>query len=396
MMRWIRRAIVAAIVIAIAVAVAWSFVPRPVEVDTADVVVAPFEATVDVDGVTRVKESYIVSAPMAASLHRVELHAGAAVGIGAVVARLSPIDPPLLDARARAQARAALLAAQAGQRQAQAMVDRARAADEYAARELAKLQGLASRQAITAQSVELAELEARTRARELESARFGALVTAHEVELAEAALARMQRPPGRDDVLELRSPVAGRVLRVHREDEGVVPAGAPLLEVADLSGLEVVADVATADAVTIRPGAHVTLLQWGGERPLRGHVRLVEPSAFTKLSALGIEEQRVNVVIEIDEPYEARAALGNGYRVEARIVVWRGPEVVQVPASALFRHGGRWAVFLWDGQRARLQAVDAGRQSGVTAQVHSGLTQGQTVIVHPGDAVSDGVRVSRR
>jgi HlyD family secretion protein len=396
MMKWIRRSIVIVVVVGIAAAIVWSFVPTPVGVDTAEVIVGPFEATVDADGVTRVKESYVVSAPFAASLHRISLHPGAAVEPGAVVARLSPIEPPLLDARTRAQAKATVLAAQAGLRQAQAVVERARAADEFAAGELAEARELVSRGAVAAQAAEQAELERRTRARELESARFGALVAAHEVELAEAAVARIQRPATREQVVELESPVGGRVLRVLREDEGVVAAGAPLLEVADLSGLEVVVDVATADAVTIHPGAPATLEQWGGDRPLRGRVRLVEPAAFTKLSALGVEEQRVNVVIDLDDPEEGRAALGDGYRVEARIAVWRGPEEVQIPASALFRHAGSWAVFLLDGGHARIHRVEPGRRSGVRAQITAGLAPGQTIIVHPGDAVADGVRVSPR
>jgi HlyD family secretion protein len=396
MAKWIRLAVMILLAVAIVVAIAWSFVPKPVGVDTAEVTAGAFEATVDVDGVTRVQESYVVSAPFAASLHRLDLHAGGTVDIGAVVARLSPIDPPLLDARSAAGARATLAAARAGLAQARAAIERARLGHDYASRELARLRDLSARGAITAHAVDQAELEAQTRARELDATRFAARVAAHEVELAEATLARSQTRAGREQTVELRSPVAGRVLRVLREDEGVVAAGTPLLEIADLSRLEVVADVATSDAVSIQPGAPVRLAAWGGGEVLRGHVRLVEPAAFTKLSALGIEEQRVNVVIELDEPAERRGALGDGYRVEAAIVVWQAPDVVQIPASALFRTAGAWSVFLWRDGRARLHPVEPGRHSGVRAQIVGGLTGGETVIVHPGDAVADGVRVSRR
>jgi HlyD family secretion protein len=396
MAKWIRLAVMIMVAVAIVGAIAWSFVPKPVGVDTAPVTAGAFEATVDVDGVTRVQESYVVSAPFAASLHRLELHAGGAVDIGAVVARLSPIDPPLLDARSAAGARATLAAARAGLAQSRAAVERSRLAHEYATRELARLRELAARSAITAHVVEQADLEAQTRARELDATGFAARVAAHEVELAEATLARSLTRSSRDQTVELRSPVGGRVLRVLREDEGVVAAGTPLLEIADLSRLEVVADVATSDAVAIHAGAPVRLEAWGGGEVLRGHVRLVEPAAFTKLSALGIEEQRVNVIIDLDEPLERRAALGDGYRVEAAIVVWQSPDVVQVPASALFRAAGSWSVFLWDDGRARLHPVEPGRHSGVRAQIVGGLAGGETVIVHPGDAVADGVRVTQR
>jgi HlyD family secretion protein len=396
-MKWIRRSIVVLVLAGIAAAVAWSFVPRPILVDVAPVARGELVATVDAEGVTRVKDRHLVSAPLNATLARLELHAGDRVAAGQVLARLSEMEPPLVDAQTRAQARARVAAAQAGLRQAQAATERARAAQAMAARELERVRRLAAEGVVGPQAVDAAETDLRVRARDLESAQFAARVAAHEITLAEAAVARIARPPAPEEVLELRAPVAGRVLRVLHESEGVVAAGAPLVELADPAALEVVVHVPTADAVGITPGAAVTLERWGGP-PLRAHVRLVEPGAFTKVSALGIEEQRVNVIIDLDDPPEVWAALGDGYRVEARIAVWRGADVVQVPSSALFRDGASWAVFVWEEarERARLRRVEVGRRSGLVAQVVEGLDDREVVIVHPGDSVADGVRVERR
>jgi HlyD family secretion protein len=391
-MKWIRRLIVVVVLGGIAVGIAWSFMPRPIFVDVARVARADFVATVDAEGMTRVKDRYVVSAPLVATLARIALRPGDRVAAGAVLARLSELEPPLTDAASRAAARARVAAARASEQAARATVERAWVAEGLAARELDRVRALADRGVIGTQAVDAAETDARVRARELESARFAARVATHEIGLAEAALARIARPPSPEELLELRAPVAGRVLRVLHESEGVVVAGAPLVEIADPAALEVVVHVPTADAVGIVTGAAVRLERWGGP-PLAARVRLVEPAAFTKVSALGIEEQRVNVIIDLDAP---PAALGDGYRVEARIAVWSGRDVAQIPSSALFRDGAAWAVFVLDGDRARLRVVEAGRRSGLTTQITAGLEAGETIILHPGDAVADGVTVAQR
>jgi HlyD family secretion protein len=392
-MRWVRRGIVFAVVAALVAAIGWSFVPRPVAVDVATVQRGPFEATVEGEGMTRVMDRYTLSAPLTGNLARIVLEPGDEVGAGEVIARLTALEPPLADAQAKAQARARLAAARAAAGQAGAAIERARVARALAESALRRARELEARGALGAEPAETAAGELAARSREVESARFAAEVAAHEVELAEAALDRTARPPGAGEVIEVRAPVAGSVLRVHRESAGVVTAGAPLVEIADPRALEAVVHVATADAIEIRPGAAARIVRWGGPAPLPARVRRVEPSAFTKVSALGVEEQRVNVVLDLDA---APAALGDGYRVEAEIVVWRGADVVQLPSSALFRDGSAWAVFQLGESRARLTHVEVGRRSGLTAQVSAGLTAGDVVIVHPGDAIEDGVHVARR
>lgn len=437
--RWIKRIIGALIVLGLIAATAVAFMPKPVPVEVAVVERGLLRVTVDEDGRTRVIDRYVVSAPLAGHMARLELHPGDPVEEGTLLATLEPIAPPLLDARTRAETEARLLAAQAAKRQALAAVGRAKVAYEFAEKERDRTAGLVRKSSVSQRSLDVAELDLRTREQELESARFGVRVAAYEVEVAKAALQRLddadpdkqpKQKPGpsksdpkpdekpdaapREGVVEVRSPIVGRVLRVLQEQEGVVQAGTPLIELADPSALEVVVDVLTTDAVQIRPGDPVMLHQWGGNEPLRGRVRLVEPSAFTKISALGVEEQRVNVIIELgelrqpiadealagnsasegSEPLESPLrALGDGYRVEVSIVVWEGEDVVLLPVSALFRSGEQWAVWIVDEGFARLAPIEVGRREGLVVEVLDGVTVGDTVIVHPSDAVKDGVEV---
>jgi HlyD family secretion protein len=221
-------------------------------------------------------------------------------------------------------------------------------------------------------------------------------VADHELEVAKAALRHVGAGAGAGEQLEIASPVGGRVLKVLQQSEGAVLPGAPLLELGDPSHLEVVVDVLTSDAVRVAPGARATLERWGGERPLAAHVRLVEPAAFPRVSALGVEEQRVNVVLDLDEPESARAGVGDGFRVEARIVVWEKPDVVRVPEGALMRHDGGWAVFAVRGDRVALTSAEMGRRNGTEGEVLRGLEPGDRVVVHPSDRVVDGARVRAR
>jgi HlyD family secretion protein len=343
-----------------------------------------------------VKDRYVLSAPLTGNVARMELDPGDAVDEGAVLARIVPIEPPLMDARSRAQAVAQVAAAQAAARQARATMDRISAAADFARREAERQTRLHAQGTVSELARERAELERRTSEEDASSASFAVRVADYEVRVAQAALNRRAARPGEDEQLEVASPVAGTVLRVIQESEGVVAAGTPLVEVGDASALEIVVDVLTSDAIHIQPGARARLDRWGGEGALNGHVRIVEPSAYTRISALGVEEQRVNVVIDIDDPYERWQALGDGYRVEAHIIVAEKERVLRVPASAVFRQAEGWAVFEVRDGHARLSPVEIGLRNSFEVEISAGLDEGARVVLHPSDQVKDGVAVEAR
>ncbi|MEM1414400.1 MAG: HlyD family efflux transporter periplasmic adaptor subunit [Myxococcota bacterium] len=403
----VQRALAVIVGVVVVGMIVLSTLPKPIAVEVDGVARGPLEVTVDEDGVTRVKDRYLVSAPLSGNLGRVELDPGDEVEAGNVVARLVPLQAPMLDERSRLQAEARLDQARAAARQARASVSRSNAAFEFATSERERQEALEGSGGTPGQAADRARYEERSAREALSSARFGLRVAEHEVELAEAALGRFAERSGRgtqgpkdEEVLEVSAPVAGRVLRVLQESEGVVQPGTPLLEVGDPAALEIVVDVLTTDAVQIAAGAPVEIVRWGGEGALAAHVRRVEPSAFTKVRALGVEEQRVNVIIDLDAERESWAALGDGFRVEARIQLWRTEETLKVPASALFREGEGWAVFIVDGGAnegtARVRPVTLGRRNGFEAEVTDGLAAGDRVIVHPGDALADGSDVTWR
>ncbi len=380
----------AVVLVAAAVVAAW---PKPLPVEEAAVRRAPLEVTIDESGKTRVRDRYVVHAPLGGDLARISLRAGDPVAQGATLARIMPADPALLDPRARVEALARVGAADANAAQAKAQISRAEAAQEHAEQDLAATRRLAESGAVSPEKLRNDELEARVREQELAAARFAGQVAAHDAEAARAALLRYGDTHRSRELFTVVSPVSGRVLKVDQESEGVIAPGAALLEVGDPTSLEVVVDVLTADAVRITPNASVRLERWGGDRPLQAHVRVVEPSAFTKISALGVEEQRANVVMDIDDPREAWASLGDGYRVEASIVVWWSDNVVVVPASATFRRGDAWAVFVDSDGRARLRTVEIGKRGATEVEVLSGLAPGERVVVHPSSTVEDGSRI---
>lgn len=399
MLKWLKRILGILAAVGLVAALIVSSLPKPLRVDLHRVATGPMRVAVEEDGRTRVKDRYVISAPLGGNLARIELHAGDEVDVQTVLARIVPIDPPLLDARTRAEAEARVRAATASRAQTGAMIERARAALDFARREATRLKALAGRDVVERRALELAELDERTRASEVESAQFATKIAGWELQVARAALGHLQGGGRRDQgqqQMDITSPVRGRVLRVVAQSEGVVAAGTPLLEVGDPAALEIVVDVLTSDAVHVRPGASAQIDGWGGERPLPARVRLVEPSAFTRASALGVEEQRVNVILDLQEPPSVWGALGDGYRVEARIVVWEKDDVLQVPSSALFRHDGGWAVWVVAGGRAKLRTVAIGRQGGLVTEITRGLRKGETVIEHPSDAVSAGVEVLAR
>jgi HlyD family secretion protein len=377
----------------------WAFAPRPVEVETATVTRGPFRKTVDEDGKTRVRERYVVSAPIPGRLLRVDLKAGAAVEPGTLVARLAPAAPTPLDARTEVEYRERLGGAEATRSRAIANTERASVALEQAKAEATRASKLADQGFASRQALDNAQREVELKAKELAAAQFDAHAAEHQVALAQAALARYRQDAGgkaAGTVWEIRSPMPGRVLRVVQESEATVAAGAPILELGDPAALEVVVDVLTAEAAAIRPGAPVDLDHGGGAPVLAGRVRLVEPAAFTKISALGVEEQRVNVLIDFAAPPTAWGNLGDGHRVDARITVETAADAVLVPVSALFRHGGGWAVFAVSGNRAQLRLVTTGSRNGLVTVVLGGLDPGTQVIAYPAEAVGDGVSVKVR
>jgi HlyD family secretion protein len=353
----------------------------------------PLRVTVDEDGQARVKDRYVVSAPLAGSLGRIELDAGDAIHEGDVLARIAPVAPALLDVRARTTANARLSQALAAQRQAKVQIEHAQATFDYATADAKRQHQLTEGGAGVRQAQEQAELNERRAAHELDAQKFAARVADYEVEMARAAIARMPGERSGGSQLDVPSPISGRVLKVMHKSEGVVQPGAPLLEVGDPAALEIAVDVLTSDAARIRPGAPVTIDRWGGPT-LEGRVRRIEPSAFTRMSALGVEEQRVNLLVDITSPQKEWAALGDGYRVETHVVVWDAPDVVKVPASALFRQDGGWALFRVDGKVARLTPVEIGQRTAREAEILRGVSSGLRIIAHPSDRIRDGVKVS--
>jgi HlyD family secretion protein len=394
--RGIRRALLGLLAVAAVIGVVLALRPRPAVVDAARASRGPLVVAVEESGMTRVKDRYVVSAPVSGSVSRVALEPGDAVKEGDVLAVMFPALSPLLDERTRAEAEGRLSASLSAEGQTRAVAARATVAKELADQELLRVQRLAASGSVSQQALDLAAFEARMRVQEVSSAAFATKVAAEEVRIARSALGRGGERAARDHHVDVIAPISGRVLRVHQKSASVIPTGAVLVEVGDPTALEIVVDLLTTDAIRIEPGTPATIEGWGGDHPLAGRVRRVEPSAFTRPSALGVDEQRVNVIIALTDPRETWAALADGYRVEARLVLWRGEDVLKVPQGAVFRHGDGWAVFRIDGGVARLAAVSLGHRGESEVEILSGLTPGSEVAVHPGDRVKDGVRVEVR
>jgi HlyD family secretion protein len=384
----------AAVVAVVAALAALAFWPETAEVDVARVERGPMRVTIDEDGETRVRERFIVSAPVAGRLQRIELEPGDPVDRGkTVVVRLVPVESPLLDPRTRAELSAAVDATRAAVGEAQAERDRAATALQQARASRQRQEALAEAGAVSREGVESAQMAERAAESALRAAEAASARAQSELQLAQA---RLQSPSTRGRTHDVVAPVNGVVLKRLRESESVVAAGEPLLEIGDPQRLEVVADLLSTDAVRVKPGGPVSIEQWGGATPLAGTVRRVEPSGFMKVSALGVEEQRVNVVIDVAEPADAERTLGDAYRVEVRVVVWQAEDVVKVPVGSLFRRGEGWAVFVVDGGRARLRVVTLGQRNGEEGQILDGVEPGQTVVLHPPDTLTDGMRVTAR
>jgi HlyD family secretion protein len=379
----------------------WSIQPQPVPVDLARVVRAPMAVTVAAEGMTRVRDPWAVTAPLTGTVARATVQVGDQVVQGeTVVAMIEPAPAALLDARARSQAQASVTEAEAALRLAQVNLDRAEAELVFAEGQLARNRELAARGIIAQRALEEAEQLLTTRLSALELARY-------EMELHRATLARVQAQllgpqveafgSGTSECcVRILAPHSGTVLAVEDQSARLVQAGALLLTIGDLADLEIEVDLLSADAVRVAPGAMAEVERWGGEAILSAKVRRIDPAAFTRVSALGIEEQRVRLRLEFLSPAEARSGLGDRYRVYARIVIWSAPDVLQVPVSALFRRGEAWAVFREQAGRAVLTEVEVGQMTGVSAQVLGGLLEADRVVAYPGNRVTDGAEILPR
>jgi HlyD family secretion protein len=393
-MRFVRNPRLVAAVVSVAVILAVALWPVATDVDVARVVRGPMRVTIDEEGETRVRERFVVSAPVAGRLQRIELEPGDPVVRGTtVVARLTPAAAPLLDLRSQAELAAAVESARSALGQAQAERARASAALARARSSLKRQEELAEAGVLSRDDLETSQTTLRTSEEAMRASEFAVARAESELQLARARL--LPSTPGARTV-DVHAPVDGVVLKRLRESESVVPVGEPLVEIGDPRSLEIVADLLSTDAVRVAAGSPVLVEDWGGDQPLEGRVRRVEPSGFMKVSALGVEEQRVNIIVDFADPAAAARRLGDAYRVEVRVVTWQDDAVLKVPVGALFRSGDRWAVFVVDAGRARLQEVRLGQQNQLEGQVLDGLTEGQTIVLHPPDTLTDGTRVTER
>jgi HlyD family secretion protein len=394
----------AAVVLAVAGAIAWGLTPRPVAVDVRTVGRGSLAVRVGDDGVTRIRERHVVRAPLAGRMRRVDLEPGDDVTVGtSVITTIDPPDPSLLDPRAEADAVARVETAGALRDLAGKALERAQVQVEYTAADLERARQLYPTKALTHEQLDAAERAWKTAVDDVAEAEEQIHVADHVVAVAQAALVRSRPPqPGdpttgsSDRSLDVTAPIDGRVLRVIREGEGLVEAGAELVEVGDPRDLEAVVDLVSEDAVKVQPGDRCEITGWGGAAPLTGRVRVVEPRGFTKVSPLGVEEQRVNVIVDLDPSPDGRAALGDDFRVEAAITVDEAHDAVLVPLSAVFRRDGSEAVFVVEETRARLVPVTTGRRGDRDAEVLEGLSGGERVIAYPGDTINDGTPVLPR
>lgn len=383
---------------AVAAGVVAGLRPQPLAVDLADVTTGPLTVSVLEEGKTRIRHRHVVAAPVAGMLERIPLRAGDRLEAGkTVLAVIQSTPASFLDPRAQAEAEARVQMAEAAQRQRQAQLERTEAALALAEKEKIRMTRLQKEGAVSLREFDQALNQVELLAREMHAATFALEVSKFEILQTQAA-ARQAGTPGNDvpTPITLVAPVSGFVLNVFEESARPVASGLALLEVGDPTDLEAEIELLSSDAVAVRPGAEVSIEQWGGDRPLRGQVTVIEPGGFTKISALGVEEQRVKVRVDFVEPIPPERPLGDRYRVEARIMTWHGDSVLQIPGGALFRRGSEWMAFVFDNGRARSTRVVIGHHNGIAAEVLSGLTPGQQVILHPPDAVAEGKAVRPR
>ncbi len=396
-----KRSVAALAVGVVAAGVVWFAWPQPIPVDLATVAKGPMEVTVDDEGKTRVRHIYTVSAPIAGRVLRISppRHVGdEVIADETVVAVMQPMPPSFVDVRSRQELQAAVAAAEAVVKLAEAEVRRIQAALDFSRSDLQRAQALARTDTISVKALDKAKFDVETNEAALASAKAQLEVRRSErTSVAARLIDPASAPPQSSPTccIQLRAPVTGRVLRIIQDNETVVQAAAPLIDIGDPLDLEVVADLLSTDAVQIKPGSPVRIEGWGGS-PIRGRVTRVDPAGFVKVSALGIEEQRVRVTIDFIDPPEAWSQLGHDYRVVVHVTTWSAENVLAVPVAALFRKGDEWAVFAAKGGRARITPVEIGHRNARMAEIVSGLSAGDKVVLHPGDRIRKGTAVAQR
>ncbi|MFQ5353731.1 MAG: efflux RND transporter periplasmic adaptor subunit [Thermodesulfobacteriota bacterium] len=396
-MLWRRRILILLLSLGIIAALVYGFMPKPVPVSLVEVRRGTLQVTVEEEGKTRVKDRFVISAPVAGYVRRVELDVGDSIKKGQVLVTMEPQRSRVLDPRSRAEARARVEAAGAALNVSKENILAASAEAEYASSEFQRIKKLFDKEVVSRDAMEEVRAKARYARATLKSSEFAMEVARFELKAARTALKySASAEAGLKERVAIRAPIDGSVLKIYQESEGAVTEGQEIISIGDPSSIEVEVDVLSADAVRIKPGTEVRFHRWGGEVPLKGRVRIVEPAGFTKISALGVEEQRVLVISDITSEPGVWERLGDGYRVEADFILWEGADILQVPTSALFRSGKDWATFVVEDKRARERPVRIGHRSGLSTEILSGVKEGESVITHPDDSVEDGVRVRPR
>ena len=393
-----RKLILTLFVLSLTGLLVYGFFPEPVSVETVAVSRASFHVAIEEEGKTRVKDRFKIAAPVAGTMHRVDWEVGDALQAGQKLCEITPLKSALLDPRSKADAQDRVSAAEAALRTAQAKVVADKASAEFAHAEYERINKIYEKKLIALSAIERADAEKRRTAANLESSRYAVETARYALQEARNALSHFASE-GNEALGEhviVHAPVDGQVLVIYRESEGTVAAGQVLMEIGDAHALEVVVEVLSADAVRIQPGMPVEFNRWGGDQPLEGRVQVIEPVGFTKISALGVEEQRVRIIVEFTSPPELWARLGDGYRVDTRFIRWQGENVLQIPQNALFRHEDGWAVFVASKtNKAELRTVEPGKRSGLRAQILKGLKEGEAIITHPDERIAHGQRIRR-
>jgi len=391
-----RKILIISVILIVAFLLIYGFLPKTQEVDIAVVKRGSLQITIEEEGRTRLKDRYTLSAPTAGYLRRIQLRVGDPVQKGQVVAVLEPLQSQALDPRSRATAHAAVASAEASWKAAMERERVAKADAAYLEQRLERLKALYNKGSIAKDQFD--QIHAETQKAESLLLSVGAEVSLarSELERAKITLRNFSSVRESGNIVEVKSPVNGGLFRIYRESEGAVNVGEPLMDLGNSRDLEVRVEVLSSDAVKIQKGTDVLFKRWGKDEPLKGKVRLVEPAGFTKISSLGVEEQRVLVIADITSPPEQWSMLGDGFRMEAHFVIWQGQNVLQIPSSALFRTGNQWSVFVVENGKARKRLVEIGQRNGLAAEILSGLKENERVLAYPDDSISEGTKVKQR
>jgi HlyD family secretion protein len=388
------------IVVLVTLSLIYLFWPRAVIIDMAELSAGKLQVTIADEAKTRVHDIYVLSAPVTGHLRRIDAEVGDAVTRSStVVAQIEPISPSFLDPRSEAQAKADIQTADSALTLAQAEVNQAHAELDFAISELRRMRELRVQNSVSERELDNAERAYKTRRAALATAQAGFQMRVYELERNKALLlspSTSQEARGNCECIDITTPVNGRILKILNKNEGVVSAGTPLLEIGDPQDLEIVVELLSFDAVKVQPGQRVLIKNWGGTKPLEGRVNHIEPIGFLKISALGIEEQRVNVIVDLQSNFKRWARLGHGYQVDVEIVLWEGEKILNLPLTALFREKQDWAVFAIEDDIVQKRLVKIGQRNGFNAQILSGMQEGDWFVLHPNDQISDGVKVASR